>query len=242
MKLKSYLPLITMLSVINFVQAQVFPSPGAIKTGAKPTGILQFGMEDSSRSLEENEVSSDLDMLRLTISYQGEVMPGVSPWVEAGWHDPELASAKTGGGFTWGVGIQVRPYLWPLRNDPVLGPRDWLALTFEVAARGGEADIRADETTLEWRTLESILGMEWHKKFLGRENGPSGSYDITSGAGLILNRTEATRGSFDGSEESPVGFRFYSGFSFGIRNFTRLEVDLFGSADRRIHLTAGFRF
>jgi hypothetical protein len=65
-----------------------------------------------------------------------------------------------------------------------MGPRDWLALTVDLALRGGDAD--ADAGKVEWMSFEAVLGLEWHQKYLGRNNGPMGAHDITAGAGIIF--------------------------------------------------------
>lgn len=53
--------------------------------------------------------------------------------------------------------MKLHPYLYPLRSDPQLGPRDWLALSLDLAVRGGKAD--ADAGKLDWMSLEGVLGM-----------------------------------------------------------------------------------
>lgn len=232
--------LLSALLSLGSIRAQLPNEAGAIHVANMPSGAIGLRIEDSSRSMKDGDASEELDMLRLTVSIQGELLPGISPWVEAGWHDPELQSDDSQGGFTWGTGVQLRPLMWPLRSDPNLGPRDWLALTLDLAVRGGKANV--DAGSLEWLTLEGVVGLEWHKNYLGRNDGPIGSYDVTAGAGLILNTTEASQGSFDGSEDQSAGFRFYTGFTFGVGNFAHLELDLYGRSSRRLGLASGFKF
>ncbi len=222
------------------LHAQLPTESGALKVGELLPGALGIRIEDQSRTLKDDGVSGELDMLRITASMQVELTPGIYPWIEAGWHDPELQSGKSSGGFTWGAGLHTRPLLKALRSDPVLGPRDWIALVVDLAVRGGEAD--ADAGKIEWMNLEGVIGMEWHQKYLGRNDGPIGAHDITAGVGMILNSFEGSQGSFDGSEEQSIGLRANTGFTFSKNTFLNLELDLYGSSDRRLSLISGFKF
>lgn len=220
--------------------AQLPSVAGALKTGSLPPGAVGIRIGDFSRSLKDGGQNASLDMLRVTATLQVEGSPGIYPWIEAGWHQPKVLGNQSPGGFTWGTGVHLRPLLFPLRNDPALGPRDWLALTLDLAVRGGEAD--ADAGKLDWLSFEGVAGVEWHQKYLGRNDGPMGADDLTAGAGVIVNSFQTSQGSFDGSGNQKTGLRLNTGFSFRGNNFLKLELDLFGSSNRRISLVSGFKF
>lgn len=220
--------------------AQLPGNPGAMQAGTLPPGSVGLRYENISRPLKDGSLPRPLELSRYTVALQLQAAAGISPWVEIGANNAKLLSDETDGGFTWGGGLQLRPYLFPLRSDPQLGPRDWLALTLDLAVRGGES--ASDAGKLEWLAFEGVLGLQWHQKYLGRNHGPIGAYDITAGTGIIFNRTEAKQAGFSGSEEQPVGLRLNTGFSFRQSTYVQIEYDLYGSSSDRLSLLAGFTF
>lgn len=220
--------------------AQLPTNAGALKVGQLPPGSIGLRFENISRPLKDGNTPIPLEMSRYTVALQLEVASGIYPWIELGANNAKLISDETDGGFTWGTGVHIRPYLYPLRSDPQLGPRDWLALTLDLAIRGGESDSEAGK--LDWMSLEGVLGMQWHQKYLGRHSGPIGAYDITAGAGIIFNSTEGKQAGFNGSEEQSFGLRLNTGFSFSKSTYVSVEYDTYGSSSDRLSLLAGFKF
>ncbi len=220
--------------------AQLPTNTGAMKVGQLPPGSIALRYENISRPLKDGNTPNPLEMSRYTVALQLELASGVYPWVEVGMNNAKLLSDDANGGFTWGTGVHLRPYLYPLRSDPQLGPRDWLALTLDLALRGGESDSSAGK--LDWMSLEGVLGMQWHKKYLGRHNGPIGAYDITAGAGIIFNSTEGKQAGFNGSEEQAMGLRLNTGFTFSKSTYVSVEYDTYGSSSDRLSLLAVFKF
>jgi hypothetical protein len=215
--------------------AQLPSQAGAMNTLRLPDGAIGVKVENIRRDVVDGGRRGSLEMSRLVVVAQTEVAPGISPWLEAGWHDPEIIPDSSTGGFTWGTGLHLRPALYPLRSDPQLGPRDWVALTVDLALKGGSAEV-------DWLSFEGVLGLEWHQKMMGVARGPVDASAVTAGAGVLINSLRAEQGNFDGSEDQAVGIRLHSGFSFGPNQFLHLQVDWYGSSDRIYSVASGFRF
>ncbi|WFB36912.1 hypothetical protein P3T73_03940 [Kiritimatiellota bacterium B12222] len=242
MKIHLSLFLFFITTVGPTLQAQLLDNGGALVTAAgNPIGSVGIQVEGVDRVLKDGSTRQSLSMTRVTVVAQTQIIPGINPWIEAGWHDPELLPGKSNGGFTWGAGLMLRPMLYPLRSDPTLGPRDWLAIIVDAAVRGGSAQAD-DNSEIEWMSLEAALGIEWRQVYVGRNNGPIGANGMNAGASILLNNTTAKQGSFDGSSDQNIGVRFMTGFTFGQHNFLSLEADIFGSSDGRIALVSGLTF
>lgn len=206
-------------------------------------GSLAVGVrfQDINRDVKDGNKNLSLDAPRAVVVAQTPLLPGVSPWVEAGWHEPELGpDSSVDGGFTWGAGVALRPWLWALRADPETGPREWLALASTLSIRGGESDI--DDGEVDWTLVEAKLGAEWRNVLLPGEAGPLGATGMTAGAGLNWNSLSADTPGFDGSEDNNLGVYAFTTFEFGPSTFVGVEVDWFGGGDRMLGLLAGARF
>lgn len=223
------------------LRAQLPERGGALVSGTLPPIALGMRLEDVRREVEDGGTSITLDMPRVVVTGQFPLVPGVSPWVEAGWHEPDLAlGTGARGGFTWGAGLSVRPWLWAIRVDPETGPREWLALKTEAAVRSGSADAANGE--VEWLQVEGRLGFEWRDVLLPAEEGPLGATGMTAGGGVVWTRLSAEKTGFDGSESSSMGAYAFTTFQFGPATFFGVEADLFGGGSRRLGLIAGRRF
>jgi hypothetical protein len=231
--------LVSLVSVSGY--AQLPEEGGALNVFRLPLVTVGIRAEDSSRRVKDGSTDIALEMPRVVVAAQFPLSPGISPWLEAGWHEPNLASGTDArGGFTWGVGVSLRPWLFAIREDPEIGPRDWMAVKLDGSLRGGSADQADGE--VDWTLFEAKIGMEWHKKIFGSRPGPMDATAMTAGAGLVLNSLQAEKSGFDGSESNAAGVYVHTTFTFGPATFFGLEADWYGSSDRKLALISGIKF
>ena len=85
------------------LSAQLPEEGGAIVQTDLPGISLGARVEDMRRRVKDGNTDITLKMPRAVVAAQFPLVPGISPWVEAGWHEPDLANGTDArGGFTWG--------------------------------------------------------------------------------------------------------------------------------------------
>jgi len=236
------LPLLLFLPLLP-LSAQLPEEGGALLQADLPSVTLGARVADVRRRVKDGDTEITLEMPRAVVAAQFPLAPGISPWIEAGWHEPDLANGTDArDGFTWGLGASVRPWLFVIREDPEAGPRDWVALKVDASYRAGSAEPRGSSGDVEWTLLEGKLGMEYRERIFGARPGPMKSTGFTAGAGVVFNSLEADKPGFNGSEANSVGVYLQATYDFGPNMFFGLEADWYGGSDRSIGLVTGRKF
>lgn len=223
--------------------AQLPEEGGAIVQGDLPQISVGARLADVRRRVKDGDTEISLEMPRAVVAAQFPLAPGISPWIEAGWHEPDLAlDTDARGGFTWGIGASFRPYLFAIRTDPEAGPRDWLAIKVDASYRAGSAEPRGSSGDVEWTLLEGKVGVEYRQRLFGARRGPMNSNGLLFGAGVVLNSLEAEKPGFNGSESNGAGVYLQALYDFGAHSFFGFEADWYGGSDRRLALVTGRTF
>ncbi|GEM_PF-2748649 len=225
------------------LSAQLPEEGGSILQSDLPGVTVGARVEDIRRRVKDGNTDITLKMPRAVVAAQFPLAPGISPWVEAGWHEPDLANGTDArGGFTWGLGASFRPWLFTIREDPEAGPRDWLAMKVDASYRAGSAEPSESSGDVEWTLVEGKLGVEYRERIFGSRSGPMQATGFTAGAGVVFNSLEAEKPGFNGSESNSIGMYLLATYDFGPNTFFGLEADWYGGSDRRIALITGRKF
>ncbi len=232
--------LILLCSVCSVSVFAQLPGGSAAFSEGNPEGLVVGArVEDWARPVKDGPRSENFDLIRMLVTAQISPIPGLELWGEGGWNGGELVT-ESDGGVTWGLGLGMAPWRSVRRSDPEWGPRDWVALRFDVAVRGGSSS--TDDEDMDWTSYEGRLGVRWHQRYSMARRGPVYSTALMLEGGVQYTALSVEEASFDGESEQDFGLYGRVLYHFLPNSFLGLELDWFGTSDRKAGIVAGVTF
>lgn len=152
-------------------------------------------------------------------------------WGEVGVMEAEFTEEKGDGGLAWGVGGGLSIIEYVIRQSPVLGKQEVIALEVEASYRRSESGF--DKQDLKWNDTRIaplfVYRVDQRSAVLWRPYQPTG---YVWRMGPLYNRTDGSFGEMDLEEKNEFGalvgvdVRFHSGW------MARLEMQWLDSSDR----------